>query len=100
MEGSRGLLSRMSTSSTGSEAVQTPSCDNCMELIHGLYKKLEPQMSKSYRPNVTYVPTPEERPKKPNQMKTAQIVISAVAEMKRLQEANVTITRRRDSTNV
>lgn len=106
MEGSRGLLSRLSTASTGSETVLQPSCGNCMELIHDLYQKLEPQISKSYRPNVKYVPSPEvfepsevgnHHTKKQKQIKTAKIVIDAVNELQTRSDTKVAIQKRRDS---
>lgn len=106
MEGSRGLFSRLSTTTTGSEAVIQPGCGNCMELIHDLYQKLEPQISKSYRPNVKYVPNTEDleraeaahhHTKRQKQMKTAKIVIDAVNELQTRSDTKVTIQKRRDS---
>lgn len=95
------LLSRQSTASTGSEAVLAPGCGNCMEVLHDLYQKLEPQISKSYRPNAKYVPNKDqgaksssmndsvtqEKSNKQKQMKTAKIVIGAVSEMQRRRDS-------------
>lgn len=64
----------------------------CKELLHSLYQELEPQISASYRPHVTYVPPPKpernDRELERRKIKTASIVIGAVAELKKRKDAS------------
>lgn len=99
----RDLESRHSSSSAMSDTVCTPRHGNCMELIHNLYRELEPQMSESYRPHVKYIPSPSnevknfsvtdrtvsDKGKKGKPLKATQIVISAVSEMQKRRESAV-----------
>ena len=50
----------MSASTTRSSVgvAYAPRYVSSMELIHDLYQELEPQITPSYRPHVTYVPPP------------------------------------------
>jgi hypothetical protein len=79
-----------------------------MEVLHDLYQKLEPQISKSYRPNAKYVPNKDQDSKssssndsvtqdksnKQKQMKTAKIVIGAVSEMQKRRDSTVSIRKK------
>ncbi|KAL4236350.1 hypothetical protein ACF0H5_004737 [Mactra antiquata] len=99
----RDLISRGSTgSSLGGGAMLSTNCGNCLEAIHELYQELEPQISKSYRPHVQYVPseTPEPRikpqeqvymdkSKKAKQLKSVQLMLGAVSEMQKRRDSNV-----------
>ncbi|KAH3695519.1 hypothetical protein DPMN_082979 [Dreissena polymorpha] len=100
------MISRMSTSTSGSAIPFAPTCGSSLELIRDLYQKLEPQITKSYRPHVTYVPpaeSPREKKKsadkeshaKGGKLKVARIALGAIAELtkrkdtkKRLLEAS------------
>ena len=96
MSDTRETISPLSARSEGH-----PQCANSMEVIHVLYQKLEPQMTPSYRLNATYVPPteipyPERRSKGGRQtpvkggksVKTAQLVIGAVAELQKRTETS------------
>jgi len=83
------MNSRMSSCSELSDfrmSGSTTSDSTCKEIIHSLYQELEPQLSKSYRPHVTFVPPPKpERELERRKLKTASLVIGALAEMKKRQ---------------
>ncbi|KAH3697149.1 hypothetical protein DPMN_084637 [Dreissena polymorpha] len=96
MEDTRDMFSRQST---GSATTFAPDCSSSLELIRDLYQQLEPQITKSYRPHVTYVPPlpqspPSSSPRDPQKggadtakssgsLKSTQLVLSAVAELKK-----------------
>ncbi|KAH3695523.1 hypothetical protein DPMN_082983 [Dreissena polymorpha] len=98
MGDTRDMFSRQST---GSATTFAPDCSSSLALIRDLYQKLEPQMTKSYRPHVTNVPPLPQRvpsaPRDPQKggagtalqskgsgnLKSTQLVLSAVAELKK-----------------
>lgn len=101
----RDLISRQSTTSVGTEMHFPPSYGNNMEVLHDLYQKLEPQISKSYRPHVKYVPGNDPGPKhlniacqdktrKQKQIKAAKIVIGAVAEMQKKRDTTISMKKK------
>lgn len=81
-----------------------PTCGTCKELLHSLYQELEPQISASYRPHVRYVPPARQertdRETERRKIKTASIVIGAVAELKKRKDlsSRKKENERRDST--
>lgn len=102
MEVSRDRLeSRMSDMSSGTSMYMEGHQGNCLELVRDLYKELEPQLCKSYRRNVKYIPaTPSEDYQQPtlhsspydkrrNKVKTARIVIEAVNELQKKRENSI-----------
>ena len=92
MAASRDCLnSRMSAASTGTSMLLDRQHGNCMEMVRDLYTILEPQLCKSYRTNVKYIPPahpvdfqqhtlhpPHFDRRKHKAVKTARIVIEAV----------------------
>lgn len=106
---SRDLISRQSTQSTfGGGAMLSPNCGSCLEPIHELYQKLEPQISKSYRPHVKYEPPPPpdpntvkppertipEKQKKGKNLKSVQIMLGAVSEMQKRRDSNGSVKKK------
>lgn len=102
----RDLISRQSTASVGTEMHFPPSYGSSMEVLHDLYQKLEPQISKSYRPHVKYVPGNDPGPKhlhiasqdsktrKQKHIKAARIVIGAVAEMQKKRDTAISVKKK------
>lgn len=95
-------MSRVSTASSGTELLIHRGDPSCLTMLGNLYQKLEPQMTKSYRPHVVYVPpshpqTPQEESSRQQvkmetlqrrkaKLRAATILISTVGEIQRKSE--------------
>ena len=91
------LDSRMSSASNGTNVFMHDQQPSCFETLRDLYKVMEPQLCKSYRKNVKYVPATcsesDQQTLHPSRarskVKTARIVIEAVHELQRKQETSI-----------
>ena len=91
MADARNIMTAGTHASFATDLFCSPNTDqNSFQMLNGLYKELEPQLCKSYRRHVMYIPTTPERrvpvtinEKKKNKLKAVNMAIDVVSELQR-----------------